>query len=69
MFLLALAFFGLNSDYRNYVLDEVYYMVKHVNFERDDVLKMPIFERRYHLQKYVAELEAQKAAMDAAKKK
>jgi len=44
-------------------------MVKHVNFERDDVLKMPIFERRYHLQKYVAELEAQKAAMDAAKKK
>lgn len=62
------AFFGLNSDYRNSVLDEVYYMVKHVNFSRDDVLKMPIFERRYHLQKYINELEAQKQAMEAKKK-
>ena len=69
MFHLAQAFFGLHSDYRNYVLDEVYYMVKHVNFQRDDVLKMPIFERRYHLQKYVNELEAQKTAMESAKKK
>ena len=44
-------------------------MVKHVNFSRDEVLKMPIYERRYHLQKYVSELEAQKQAHDAAKKK
>ncbi len=48
-------------------------MVKHVNFERDDVLKMPIFERRYYLQKYISELEAQqeaqKRAKESAKKK
>lgn len=62
-------FFGLNSDYRNHVLDEIYYMVKHVNFEREEVLKMPIFERRYFLSKYVAELETQKEAMNSAKKK
>jgi hypothetical protein len=47
----------------------VYYLVKHVNFQRDDVLKMPVFERRYHLQKYVSELESQKQAMESAKKK
>ena len=66
---LVLAFFGLSSDYRNYVLDEVYYMVKHVNFDRESVMKMPIFERRYHLQKYVNELESQKQSMESAKKK
>jgi hypothetical protein len=44
-------------------------MVKHVNFQREDVLKMPIFERRYHLQKYVSEIEAQKQAMESAKKR
>jgi hypothetical protein len=33
------------------------------------VLAMPIFERRYHLQKYINEIEAQKEAADAAKKK
>ena len=64
-----LAFFGLNSEYRNYVLDEIYYMVKHVNFGRDEVLKMPVYERRYHLQKYVTELEKQKEAQSAVKNK
>ena len=64
-----LAFFGLNSDYRNYVLDEIYYMVKHVNFNRDEVLKMPVYERRYFLQKYIGELESQKEARNAAKNK
>jgi len=44
-------------------------MVKHVNFKREEVLKMPIFERRYFLSKYVAELESQKEAMNSAKKK
>ena len=44
-------------------------MVKHVNFDRESVMKMPIFERRYHLQKYVNELESQKQSMESAKKK
>ena len=44
-------------------------MVKHVNFDREAVLKMPIFERRYHLQKYINELEVQKQQMESAKKK
>jgi hypothetical protein len=30
---------------------------------------MPIFERRFYLQKYIAELESQKAQMDSAKNK
>lgn len=44
-------------------------MVKHVNFGRDEVLKMPVYERRYHLQKYVTELEKQKEAQNAIKNK
>jgi hypothetical protein len=44
-------------------------MVKHVNFNRDEVLKMPVYERRFFLQKYISELEAQKAARNATKNK
>lgn len=65
---LTATFFGLNSDYRKIVLDEIYYLVKHTNFTRVDALRMPVFERRFYLNKYIEEIEKQSEAMNNRKK-
>jgi len=55
-------FFGLHSDYRTIILDEIYYLVKHTNFTREDALKMPVYERRFFLNKYIEEINQQSEA-------
>ncbi len=36
-------------------MDEIYYLVKYAHFSYSDILNMPIFERRYYLNKLISE--------------
>jgi|TARA_R110002020_G_scaffold196775_2_gene397756 hypothetical protein len=51
------------------MLDELYYLIKHANFSYTDVLKMPVYERKYFIDKMVKEFETRKEAMETAKSK
>lgn len=65
----AAPFFVLSSDYRQSMLDELYYLVKYANFTRKDVLLMPVFERKYMLSKLHDEFEKKKEAQENARNK
>jgi hypothetical protein len=54
---LGWSFFGLSSENRKALLDEIYYMTKHANFTYSDVMVMPTYERKYFLEKLVDEYE------------
>ena len=49
------------------MLDEVYYLVKYAHFTRQDVLLMPVFERKYMLGKLHDEYEKRKQAQERAR--
>jgi len=51
------------------MLDEIYYLVKYANFTRQDVLIMPVFERKYMLAKLHEEFEKRKEAQEKARNK
>ena len=34
-------------------MDEIFYLVKYANFSYSDILKMPIFERKYFVDKLI----------------
>jgi hypothetical protein len=53
---LGLTFFVLSSDYRKGQIDEFYYLKTLLNVSYSDFLIMPIFIRKYLLNKWV-ELE------------
>ena len=36
-------------------MDEIYYLVKYANFNYSEVLNMPIYERKYYLNKLLQE--------------
>jgi hypothetical protein len=48
-------FFALSSDYRKGQLDEYYYLSTLMNIGWSDFEKMPIFVRKYLLDKWVEE--------------
>ena len=48
-------FFVLSSDYRKSQIDEFYYLTKLLNISYSDFLNMPIFYRKYILDKWVKE--------------
>jgi hypothetical protein len=48
-------FFVLSSDYRKGQLDEFYYLSKLLNVSYSDFERMPIFVRKYLLDKWVEE--------------
>ena len=48
-------FFVLSSDYRKGQIDEFYYLAKLLNISYSDFLNMPIFYRKYILDKWVKE--------------
>ena len=52
---LGLNFFVLSSDYRKGQLDEFYYLSKLFNITYSDFEKMPVFVRKYLLDKWVEE--------------
>jgi len=48
-FHLTSVFFGLTSDYKIPLLDEIYICKQNLGFSYSDVLSMPTYERRYFL--------------------
>jgi hypothetical protein len=50
---LGLTFFVLSSDYRKAQIDEFYFLKTLLNVSYSDFLMMPIFVRKYLLDKWV----------------
>jgi hypothetical protein len=55
MLVSGLTFFVLSSDYRVGQINEFYYLAKLLNVSYSDFLKMPVFFRKYLLDKWVKE--------------
>ena len=55
MLVLGWTFFALSSDYRKGQLDEFYYLNTLMNISYSDFLNMPLFMRKYILDKWVEE--------------
>lgn len=53
MLVLGLTFFALSSDYRKTQLDEFYYLNTLLSITYQDFQVMPIFMRKYLLDKWV----------------
>ena len=47
----------LISDYKKYLMDEFYYLIKHAQFSYSDLLLMPTYERKYFIEKLIKENE------------
>jgi hypothetical protein len=52
---LGWTFFALSSNYRKSQIDEFYYLAKLLNISYHDFLIMPLFIRKYLLDKWVEE--------------
>jgi hypothetical protein len=61
-------FFGLTSDYKVTLLEEIYVCTKHIGFTRQDVMLMPVYERKYHINKLIEENEKQQEQIQKMKK-
>jgi hypothetical protein len=55
MLALGSTFFVLSSDYRKGQIDEFYYLNKLLNISYQDFLIMPLFLRKYLLDKWIEE--------------
>lgn len=57
-------FFGLNPEYRQHMMDEVFLITYYGKggFSRDDVFNMPVYERRWVMQRIQEEVEKKNAA-------
>jgi len=53
MLVLGLTFFALSSDYRKGQLDEFYYLNTLMKITYQDFLQMPLFMRKYLLDKWI----------------
>ena len=53
MLVLGWTFFALSSDYRKNQLDEFYYLNTLLNITYQDFVTMPIFVRKYLLDKWL----------------
>jgi hypothetical protein len=52
---LGLNFFALSSEHRQTQLDEFYYLAKLIHLGWGEFLSMPIFYRKYLLNKWIEE--------------
>tara|TARA_B100000900_G_C20577204_1_gene715831 strand:+ start:432 stop:1421 length:990 start_codon:yes stop_codon:yes gene_type:complete len=62
-------FFGLNAEYRQHMMDEIFLITYYGKggFSRDDVFNMPVYERRWVMQRIQEEVEKKnKADREAA---
>jgi hypothetical protein len=50
---LGLTFFALSSDYRKIQIDEFYYLTTLMNISYQDFERMPLFVRKYLLDKWI----------------
>jgi hypothetical protein len=55
MLVLGRTFFVLSSDYRKDQIDEFYYLSKILNVTYQDFERMPVFVRKYLLNKWIEE--------------
>lgn len=53
MLVLGLNFFVLSSDYRKGQADELYYLNRLLNVSYSDFLQMPLYLRKYLLDKWI----------------
>ena len=53
MLVLGLTFFALSSDYRKTQIDEFYYLKTLLNVSYQDFERMPLFVRKYLLDKWI----------------
>jgi hypothetical protein len=67
--LLGWSFFGLSSEMRTVLLDEIYYLIRYSNFSYNDLMKIPTYERKYFVDKLVEEFQKKSEAMEKAKSK
>ena len=55
MWHLGLSFFGLSSNNKKNLLDEIYYLSKYANFSYLDIMGMPTYERKYFINKLIGD--------------
>ena len=53
--------------YKTYLLEEIYYCVKHIGFTYDDVLNMSVYERRQYLSHLLNENNRKTEALEEQK--
>jgi hypothetical protein len=53
--------------YKNYLLEEIYYCVKHIGFTYSDVLNMSVYERRQYLSHLLNENNRKAEAIEEQK--
>lgn len=45
--------FEIAPEYTEIVLEEMLLLVKYGNFSREDIINMPVWERKFHLRKLI----------------
>jgi len=53
--LLGQSFFVLSSDYKKSMLQEIYYLCRHVNMTYTDCMIMPTYERKFFINTLIEE--------------
>lgn len=53
--------------YKTYLLEEIYYCVKHIGFTYEDVLNMSVYERRQYLTLLINENQKKNEAIEEQK--
>ena len=57
---------SLAGEYKKMVMEEIYLLTKHANFDSDYIEKVPVFKRRFYLNMLKEELEDTKKAQEKA---
>jgi len=66
---LGWSFFGLSSEYRIGLLDEIYYLIRHAHFSYSDIMSMPTYERKYFVNKLIEEFQKKNEQYEKMKSK
>ena len=53
------SFFGLSSEFKEHLWEEIYICIKYLGATYNDILQMPTSERRFYIHKMVKEKERQ----------
>jgi hypothetical protein len=54
---LGWSFFVLSSEYKKFLLDEIFFLVKNANFQYSDITTMPTYERKYFIGKLLEQYD------------
>ena len=60
-------FFGLTLEYRHNLIQQIYYLVKHLRFNYSDVLNMPVYERKIYIDMWQKEMEKEQKQYNKSK--